>query len=145
MAQPAVPVNKDRTDLLGISPFLARLSVNPPFIWETWVGQFFLAISLKDNISPREVLDAPAALVDEPYPKLRDPMRMKQTPLVGHFAMQQRKEESTSITTKGDGKALVSFIIGIITRQRRVLTIDSFSHWVMRDRRDSWIPILIWT
>ena len=120
MAQPAVPVNEDRTDLLGISQFLARLSVNPPFIWETWVGQFFLAISLKDNISPREVLVAPAALVDEPYPKLRDPMRMKQTPLVGPFAMQQRIEESTSITTKGDGKALVSFIIGIITRQRRV-------------------------
>ena len=52
MAQPAVPVNEDRTDLLGICPFWAKSSVNPPFIWETWVGQFFLAISLKDNISP---------------------------------------------------------------------------------------------
>ena len=52
MAQPAVPVNEDRTDLLGIPPFWAKTSVNLPFIWETWVGQFFLAVSLKDNISP---------------------------------------------------------------------------------------------
>ena len=73
MAQPAVPVNEDRTDLLGIPPFWARTSVNPPFIWETWVGQFFLAVSLKDNISPGELLVAPAELVDEPYPKPEAP------------------------------------------------------------------------
>ena len=73
MAQPAVPVNEDRTDLLGIPPFGARTSVNPPFIWETWVGQFFLAVSLKDNISPGELLVAPAELVDEPYPKPEAP------------------------------------------------------------------------
>ena len=73
MAQPAVPVNEDRTDLLGIPPFWARKSVNPPFIWETWVGQFFLAVSLKDNISPGELQVAPAELVDEPYPKPEAP------------------------------------------------------------------------
>ena len=39
MAQPAVPVNEDRTDLLGIPPFWAKTSINPPFIWETW-GSF---------------------------------------------------------------------------------------------------------
>ena len=33
MAQPAVPVNEDMTDLLGIPPFWAKTSVNPPFIW----------------------------------------------------------------------------------------------------------------
>ena len=43
-------------------------------------------------------------------------MRMKLMPLVGPFARQQRIEESTSITKKGDGKALVSVIICIITR-----------------------------
>ena len=73
MAQPAVPVNEDRTDLLGIPPFWAKTSVNPPLIWETWAGQFFLAVSLKDNISPWEVLVALAELVDEPYPKLEAP------------------------------------------------------------------------
>ena len=73
MAQPAVPVNEDRTDLLGITPFWAKSSVTRPFVWETWVGQFFLAISLKDNIWPGEVLVAPANLVDEPYPKPEAP------------------------------------------------------------------------
>ena len=73
MAQPAVPVKEDRTDLLGIPPFWAKTSVNPPFIWETWLGQFFLAVSLKDNISPGELLVAPAELVDEPYPKPEAP------------------------------------------------------------------------
>ena len=66
LAQPAMPVNEDRTDLLRIPPFWAKTSVNPPFIWETWVGQFFLAVSLKGNISPGEVLVAPVELVDEP-------------------------------------------------------------------------------
>ena len=37
MAQPAIPVNEDRTHLLGIPQFLAKTSVNPPFIWEIWV------------------------------------------------------------------------------------------------------------
>ena len=73
MAQPAVPVNADRTDQLGIPPFWAKTSVKQAFIWETWVGQFFLAVSLKDIISPGEVLVAPAELVDEPYPKPEAP------------------------------------------------------------------------
>ena len=37
------------------------------------MGQFFLAVSLKDNISPGELLVAPAELVDEPYPKPEAP------------------------------------------------------------------------
>ena len=37
------------------------------------MGQFFLALSLKDNISPGELLVAPENLVDESYPKLEAP------------------------------------------------------------------------
>ena len=55
MPQPAVPVNEDRTDLLGIPPFCAKSSVNLLFICRHGWGQFFLAVSLKDNISPEEV------------------------------------------------------------------------------------------
>ena len=66
-------MNEDRNDRLGIPQFWAKTSVNPPFIWETWVGQFFLAVSLKGNISPGNVLVAPAELVDEPYPKPEAP------------------------------------------------------------------------
>ena len=63
MAQKAVPVNEDRTDLLGIPIFWEKPSVNPPFLWESWVGQFFLAVGLKDNIND------PPEMIDEPPPK----------------------------------------------------------------------------
>ena len=66
MAQPAVPVNEDRTDLLGIPPFWAKASFNPPFLWESWIGQFFLATGLKDNINPRDLLIEPTEVIDEP-------------------------------------------------------------------------------
>ena len=64
MAQPAVPVNEDRTDLLGIPPFWAKPSINPPFLWESWIGQFFLAVGLKDNINPQDLLVEPAEVID---------------------------------------------------------------------------------
>ena len=69
MAQPAVPVNEDRTDLLGIPPFWAKPSVTPPFLWEPWIGQFFLAVGLKDKINPHDLLAEPAGIIDDPHPK----------------------------------------------------------------------------
>ena len=69
MEQPAVPVNEDRTDLLGIPLFWAKASVNPPFLWESWIGQFFLAAGLKDNINPHDLLVEPVEVIDEPPPK----------------------------------------------------------------------------
>ena len=50
MAQPAVPVNEDRSDLLGIPPFWAKHSVNPPFLWASRI--------------PNDVLADPALIVD---------------------------------------------------------------------------------
>ena len=69
MAQPAVPVNEDRTDLLGIPPFWAKPSINPPFLWESWIGQFFLTVGLKDNINPQDLLVEPAEVIDKPPPR----------------------------------------------------------------------------
>ena len=69
MAQPAIPVNEDRTDLLGIPPFWAKPSINPQFLWESWIGQFFLAVGLKDNINPHDLLVEPAEVIDEPPPR----------------------------------------------------------------------------
>ena len=66
MAQPAVPVNEDREDLLGIPPFWAKPSVNPPFLWDPWIGQFFLAVGLKDNIIPQDLLVEPTEIMDDP-------------------------------------------------------------------------------
>ena len=62
-------MNEDRTDLLGIPPFWAKPSINPPFLWESWIGQFFLAVGLKDNINPQDLLVEPAEVIDEPPPR----------------------------------------------------------------------------
>ena len=70
MRQPAVPVIEDRTDLLGIPPFWAKASSNPPFLWESWICQFFLAAGLKDKINPHDLLIEPPEVLDEPTPKL---------------------------------------------------------------------------
>ena len=69
MAQPAAPVNEDWTDLLGIPSFWMKASINPPFLWESRIGQFFLAAGLKDNINPHDLLSEPAEVLDEPPPK----------------------------------------------------------------------------
>ena len=66
MAQPAVPVNEDRTDLLGIPPYWAKASINPPFLWESWIGQCFLAAGLKDNINLHDLLVEPTEFIDKP-------------------------------------------------------------------------------
>ena len=64
-----VPVSEDRTDLLGIPPFWAKASINPPFLWESWIGQFFLAAGLKDNINPHDLITEPTEVIDEPPPR----------------------------------------------------------------------------
>ena len=69
MAQPAVPVKQDRTDLLGIPPFWAKPSINLPFLWKSLIGHFFLAVGLKDNVNPQDLLAEPAEIIDEPPPK----------------------------------------------------------------------------
>ena len=62
-------MNEDRTDLLGIPPYWAKASVSPQFLWESWIGQFFLAAGLKDNINPQDLLVEPTEVIDEPPPR----------------------------------------------------------------------------
>ena len=69
MAQPAVPVNEDRTDMLGIPAFWAKPSVNPPLLRESWIGQLLLAVGLKDKINPQDILAEPVEIIDEPLSK----------------------------------------------------------------------------
>ena len=49
--------------------FWAKPSINLPFLWESWIGQFFLAVGLKDNINPQELLVESAEVIDDPPPK----------------------------------------------------------------------------
>ena len=62
MAQLAVASFEDRTELLGVPSFWGKP-------WEVWIGQFFLAVSLKENCDQNILLSDPATVQDNPPPK----------------------------------------------------------------------------
>ena len=69
MAQPAVPVSDDRTDLLGVPVFWHKPTADPPSGWDSWVEHFNLAITLGDRCDPRDLLKPPGKVHDDPVPK----------------------------------------------------------------------------
>ena len=69
MAQPAGSSSEDRTELLGVPSFWGKPSAEPPYPWEVWIGQFFFAVSLKENCDPNILLTEPAEVHDDPPPR----------------------------------------------------------------------------
>ena len=69
MAQPAVWISEDRTDLLGVPVFWHKPTADPPSSWDSWIGQFNLAITLREKCDPRELLKPPGVVHDDPVPK----------------------------------------------------------------------------
>ena len=69
MAQPAVSTSEDRTDLLGVPVFWHKPTADPPCSWDSWIGQFNLAITLRERCDPRELLKLPGIVHDDPVPK----------------------------------------------------------------------------
>ena len=69
MAQPAVSTSEDRTDLLGVTVFWHKPTADPPCSWDSWIGQFNLAITLRERCDPRELLKPPGVVHDDPVPK----------------------------------------------------------------------------
>ena len=69
MAQLAVPVKTDMTELLGISPVWAKHFSQPTALMgDLTFLQFFLAIGIKD-IVPNDLLADPVELADELAPQ----------------------------------------------------------------------------
>ena len=69
MAQPAVPVSDDRTDLLGVPVFWLKSTADPPSSWDSWISQFNLASTLRERCDPRELLKPPGVVHDDHVPK----------------------------------------------------------------------------
>ena len=59
-------LRQNRTDLLGIPPYWVKTSINPLFLWESWIGQCFLAAGLEDNINLHDLLVEPTEVIDKP-------------------------------------------------------------------------------
>ena len=69
MAQPAIPVSDDWTDLVGLPPFWTKTSLSPPYSWYSWFGQFSLALGIKDNFNMSDNLAEPSVVHDVPPPR----------------------------------------------------------------------------
>ena len=69
MAQIAVSSSEDSTELLGVPSFWGKPLAEPPYPWEVWIGQIFLAVSLKENCDPNILLTDPAEVHDDPPPR----------------------------------------------------------------------------
>ena len=69
MAQPAVYSSENSTELLGVPSFWGKPLAEPPYPWDVWIGQFFLAVSLKENCDPNILLTDPAEVHDDPPPR----------------------------------------------------------------------------
>ena len=69
MAQSALSTHEEQTELLGVPVFWSKPSSDPPFSWEIWVGQFFLAIHFRENCDPKDFLADPAEVFDDPPPR----------------------------------------------------------------------------
>ena len=69
MAQPSNLNHDERSDLLGVPTFVPRTTQEPPFNSDTWIGQFFLAITLGEHCDPNVLLSEPAEVFDNPPSK----------------------------------------------------------------------------
>ena len=64
----AIDLSNDRTDLLGVPVFWHKPTADPPSSWDSWIGHFNLAITLRERFDPRELLKPPGIVHDDPVP-----------------------------------------------------------------------------
>ena len=55
----------NRTDM-GNPVFWASASSDPPWNFETWFDQILLAVTVKENLDPEEMLEEPKVVLEEP-------------------------------------------------------------------------------
>ena len=69
MAQPASSVGKYQTDLIGVPAFWPKPTTEPSFTWESWIGEFFLAVNLIEHCNANILLCEPTEVFDYPPPR----------------------------------------------------------------------------
>ena len=59
------PFNRDT----WIDQFFLAITLGEPYNWDTWIGQFVLAITLREHCDPNLLLSEPAEVFDDSPPK----------------------------------------------------------------------------
>ena len=72
-AQPAgFAAQDDRTDM-GIPVLWASVNLDPPWQFKIWFEQFLMAVSVKENVNPKVMLEEPKDILEEPPPRPETP------------------------------------------------------------------------
>ena len=109
MAQPAVSVGEDRTDLIGVPAFWPKPTREPLFTWESWIGHFFLrehcSTNLREHCNANILLSDPVEVFDDP--PLRSERKGEsenQTEEANSIARDQAESAKQTKTTRKEGK-----------------------------------------
>ena len=92
MAQPAgsgFTGQDNRTDL-RIPVFWASANSDPPWNFETWLDQFLLAVTVKENVDPEVMLEEPKTVLEEPLPTPEPPAQNEDAPAVAEREARNR-------------------------------------------------------
>ena len=79
----------NRTDL-GIPVFWASANSDPPWNFETWLDQFLLAVTVKENVDPEVMLQEPKTVLEEPLPTPEPPAQNEDAPAVAEREARNR-------------------------------------------------------
>ena len=129
MAQPAVPVSDDRTDLAGLPPFWTKTSLSPPYSWDSWFGQFSLALGTKDNFNVSDIVVEPGDVHDDPLPdrSLGRTQRLNKNRMIAFEEMPPHDDGWKKQMQRGGRNARVSERIGYSLKQKQEQDPDCFS------------------
>ena len=73
MAQPAGFAAQDNRTDMGIPVFWASAILDPPWQFKIWFEQFLMAVTVKENVNPEVILEAPKDILEEPPPRPETP------------------------------------------------------------------------
>ena len=140
MAQPAVSVGEDRTDLIGVPAFWPKPTTEPLFTWESWIGQFFLAVNLREHCNANILLSEPAEVFDDPPPVLNEkdnqkPISNKPTVLRETTLKSARQMKSTTKEGKKNQKSAQTYFF---PKRIKGSYHDYSSPWFQKVRKDSY-------
>ena len=73
MAQPAGFAAQDNRTDMEIPVFWASANLNPPWQFKIWFEPFLMAVTVKENVNPKIILEEPKDILEEPPPRPETP------------------------------------------------------------------------
>ena len=73
MAQSARFLSQDNRTDMGIPVFWTTANSDPPWNFKIWLDQFLLAVTVKESVNPKQLLEEPREILFEPLPRPETP------------------------------------------------------------------------